>query len=293
MSETYHRGELSVQRRAGVDGVGYSGRSVIPPHFAAFAETARMAVLSSADQEGAVWASLLTGEPGFAWAFRPDVFRVEALPRDGDPGRVNLATQDDVGLLVFDPGTRRRIRVNGRATLIDGGFDVRIHETYGNCQQYIQRREYLRDGNGARPAISSADLLSAAQQERIRRADTFFFGTRAPGIGADASHRGGRPGFVEVSDARTLLFPDYPGNNFFNTLGNLEVDPRAGLLFVDFENGDVLQLTGAAHVLWDASAAARYPGAQRLLRFDTARVLDAPSASPLRMRLLEYSPFNP
>jgi predicted pyridoxine 5'-phosphate oxidase superfamily flavin-nucleotide-binding protein len=183
--------------------------------------------------------------------------------------------------------------VNGRVSLFDGGFDVQVRETYGNCRQYIQSREYLPDRDGGAAASTAGDRLSAAQQERIRRADTFFIATHAPGIGADASHRGGRPGFVEVSDPHTLCFPDYPGNNFFNTLGNLEMDPHAGLLFVDFEGGDVLQLSGAARVLWDKSLAARYPGAQRLVRFDIARTIDRPGASPLRMRLLEYSPFNP
>lgn len=293
MSGKYHRGELAVQRRAGVEEIGYSARSALPANFQAFAATARMVVLASADRDGAVWASLLAGEPGFASAVRDDLFRVQALPCEDDPGRQNLRAQDDIGLLVIDPQTRRRIRVNGRASLLDGGFDVRVHETYGNCRQYIQSREYLPDGSGLPPPSISGDLLTAAQQDRIRRADTFFIATRAPGIGADASHRGGRPGFVEVSDPRTLQFPDYPGNNFFNTLGNLELDPRAGLLFVDFESGDVLQLTGVARVIWDRSLAARYPGAQRLIRFEMARTIDHPRASPLRMRLLEYSPFNP
>lgn len=294
MAGQYHHGELAVQRRAGIEDIGCSGRSALPDNFAAFAATARLVVLASAGADGTVWASLLTGPPGFATAIRPDVLEVRALPADGDPGLENLRRQEDVGLLVFDPATRRRIRVNGRAHLVDRGFDVRIQETYGNCRQYIQMREYLADGNGGPPAPGTeAELLSPAQQERIAGADTFFIATRAPGSGADASHRGGRPGFVEVTDARTLHFPDYPGNNFFNTLGNLELEPRAGLLFVDLERGDVLQLTGTARVIWDEAVVWRHRGAQRVIRFDLARVIDRAHASPLRMRLLEYSPFNP
>lgn len=293
MSGRYHRGELAVQRRAGVDEIGYSARPEIPANFQAFAATARMAVLASADSDGRMWASLLTGEPGFASAVTATEFRVLALPRPGDPGRENLQKEGEVGLLVIDPGTRRRIRINGRAERFDGGFDLLVRETFGNCRQYIQSREYLADGNGRPAAATAGESLTALQQERIRRADTFFIATRAPGIAADASHRGGRPGFVAVSGPRTLQFPDYPGNNFFNTLGNLELDPHAGLLFVDFENGDVLQLSGTARVIWDRALASRYPGAQRVVRFEVAQAIDAPHASSLRMRLLEYSPFNP
>jgi predicted pyridoxine 5'-phosphate oxidase superfamily flavin-nucleotide-binding protein len=297
MPGKYHRGELSVQKRAGVSDVGYSARPEVPASFAAFAATARMAVLASSDSAGRMWASLLTGEPGFATAVTGTDFRVLALPRQGDPGLENLRADQDVGLLVFDPSTRRRIRVNGRARVIDGGFDLRVHETFGNCRQYIQSREYLADGNGLPVAAKSGDQLTPAQQARLRNADTFFMATRAPGIGLDASHRGGRPGFLDVLDARALQFPDYPGNNFFNTLGNLELDPHAGLLFVDFENGDVLQLTGAARVIWnEAHRRPPDPGRpqpQRVVRFELEQALDAPHASPLRMKFLEYSPFNP
>nr|HRD10520.1 pyridoxamine 5'-phosphate oxidase family protein [Mycobacterium sp.] len=87
----------------------------------------------------------------------------------------------------------------------------------------------------------------------IESADTFFLGTTHPEAGNDASHRGGPAGFVRVTDER-LWWPDYPGNNMFNSFGNLAVDPTAALLFVDFRTGDTLQLSGTATVDWAAPA---------------------------------------
>ena len=80
-------------------------------------------------------------------------------------------------------------------------------------------------------------------------ADTFFLGTQHPDRGADASHKGGDPGFVRV-EGTDVLWPDYAGNNMFNSLGNLAVDPRAALLFIDFDTGGVLQLSGTAELEW-------------------------------------------
>ena len=65
----------------------------------------------------------------------------------------------------------------------------------------------------------------------------------------NASHRGGPPGFVEVVDDRTLRIPDYVGNSMLNTLGNLTVNPHAGLVVLDFGPNRTLQLTRRAEIL--------------------------------------------
>jgi predicted pyridoxine 5'-phosphate oxidase superfamily flavin-nucleotide-binding protein len=135
--------------------------------------------------------------------------------------------------------------------------------------------------------------LNAEQQTCIRRADTFFIATFHPEAGADASHRGGMPGFVTVLSPNELEWPDYSGNNMFQSLGNLSVYPKAGLLFVDFEGGSTLQLTGEAEVLWDEDLALRFPGAKRLLKFHMDEVIATEGAFPQRWQLVEYSPANP
>jgi hypothetical protein len=109
----------------------------------------------------------------------------------------------------------------------------------------------------------------------------------------DASHRGGNPGFVQVVNERRLVWPDYSGNSMFQTLGNLAVDPHAGLLFMDFAGGGTLQLTGRARLGWDTDGAMELPGAERLVQFEIDEVVELPGASPLRWRFIEHSPFNP
>lgn len=108
--------------------------------------------------------------------------------------------------------------------------------------------------------------------ELISSADTFFVasssGTQGGGAGGlDVSHRGGRPGFVRVDcGAAVLTIPDFRGNRFFNTLGNLLLDPRAGLLFADFASGNLLQVQGRAEIDWDAGESAGFTGAERIWR---------------------------
>ncbi|MBD2020206.1 pyridoxamine 5'-phosphate oxidase family protein, partial [Leptolyngbya sp. FACHB-36] len=122
--------------------------------------------------------------------------------------------------------------------------------------------------------------------------DTFFIASLHPTHGADASHRGGYPGFVQV-DSERLVFPDYSGNNMFNTLGNLQVNPSAGLLFIDFEQGHTLQLTGSATIVWEPERIATVAGAERLVEFQVQQVQQTSCASRLRWQFVEYSPANP
>src|SRR5262249_11419821 len=130
--------------------------------------------------------------------------------------------------------------------------------------------------------------------ERLRQwletADTFFIATAHPQSGLDASHRGGKPGFVRVLDERTLLFPDYAGNNMFNSLGNISVNPRVGLLFPDFNTGRALQLPGKAEILWQAARVAEFPVARRLVSIEVERVIELPQATRLKFEFRGYSP---
>jgi hypothetical protein len=216
----------------------------------------------------------------------------------GDPAGGGLVSGSAIGLLGIEPATRRRVRING---VVDGrddvGFTLRTEQVYGNCPKYIQVRELTSAGS---PAASEPDrqvvraaTLTSGQMEFIGAADTFVIATAHPTGGADASHRGGLPGFVRVEDSRSLSFPDYAGNMMFQTLGNLAVDARAGLLFLDFARGTTLQLAGNAAVDWDPAAAAAFPGAQRVVRFAVEDVVEIIEATSLRWGDPSYSPFNP
>jgi len=189
---------------------------------------------------------------------------------------------------------RRRVRLNGRAELRKDGFDVVTREVFGNCPKYIQARVGEESpAEAGRPVVRRSSELDAGQRAWIAGADTFFIASRHREAGADASHRGGEPGFVEVLDGSRIAWPDYSGNHMFQTLGNLATEPRAGLLFVDFEEGRTLQLTGRADVDWSAERIARFAGAERVVGFAIAEVIETSGRTELRRRLTERSPFNP
>jgi predicted pyridoxine 5'-phosphate oxidase superfamily flavin-nucleotide-binding protein len=287
MESPFHQGELELQRRAGVQQeAGIVGRIIgrrIPPGAGRFLERQRFEVASSLEAGGQVWASLLTGPAGFAGALDHQTLRLAARPYPGDPLIGNLAARPELGLLLLDPRTRQRLRFNGRGLLSEEGVFLLVEQAYGNCPKYIQRRDLGPDAAAAAPtAPRVAGRLSWRQQQRIRTADTFFIASFHPAGGADASHRGGSRGFVRVPGANELAFADYPGNGMFNTLGNLEEYPRAGLLFVDFASGDVLQLSGRARVEGDFS-----------VRFAVESVRETSHASPLRWSLVDDSPAMP
>ena len=299
MAERYHAGELAVQRRAGVEAmaqrVGMSIKETMPPAAQAFVRELPLAVVASTDAQGDLWASLLVGLPGFLEPVDAQTLDINAVPFAGDPLADNLATHSAVGLLLIDLATRRRMRVNGVAEVQPNGhLRLRARQVYANCPKYIQARTLVPTFTQpmASPVLRTP-LLTPDQQHLIAHADTFFIATAHPEHGADASHRGGNPGFVQIADAGTLLFPDYAGNTMFQTLGNIQSNSHAGMLFVDLTTGALVHLTGTAEIVWDAAVAAAFAGAERVVRFVVTAVVELQGANPLRATNVEPSPFNP
>ena len=293
----WHSGELAVQQRAGVSGL--SGRGIhasIPEAWAAFLVGQRLAVFASVDLDGGLWASLRVGKPGFVRALDVTTVQTEPFEIKGDPLLKNLETNPVIGMLVIEFSTRRRIRINGEAEVLpDRSLRIHARQVYGNCQQYIQER-VIGDGSGAETASNPQVLMGASlnpdQQRWIERADTLFIASAHPQYGADASHRGGNPGFVKIEGPNSLVIPDYSGNRMFNTLGNIVVNPKAGLLFPDFERGRTLQLSGRATIDWDRDRS-DFPGAQRLVAFSIEKVLEMEQPGLASYRFKGYSRFNP
>jgi uncharacterized protein len=294
----FHEGERAVQARAGVGaearGLGRGITRAIPAGVEPFLESQRLAVLAGVDPARNVWASLVTGNPGFITAPDAETLRLAAGLPVGDPLGDGLTRDRALGVLVLDLERRRRLRVNGHVIDANDAIEIRTSEVFGNCPKYIQARAPARDtprrrtGNAAR-----SRALGMRQRLAIERADTLFIASVHDGAGADASHRGGRPGFVRVVDERRLRIPDYAGNNMFQTLGNIAADPRVGVLFVDFETGTTLQLTGRARILWDHADYAQLAGADRAIEVEIDEVVEIAGGGPLGWRFVEYSPFNP
>jgi len=301
----FHEGERAIQARLGVrERMERFGRRIIQAHLPeehrTFYAALPFLVAAHVDSAGRPWASALAGRPGFVHSPDPQHIRIDARPVEGDPLVDALRPGRALGLLGLEFQTRRRNRANGRIVATHGaGVVLRVDQAFGNCPQYIQTRALCLVDNPrqSRPCEALPGLDDQARSV-ISAADTFFVASYAePGgnprvQGADASHRGGRPGFVRVDDQRTLTIPDYVGNFHFNTLGNFLVNPRAGMLFVDFERGDLLMLTGAVEIIWEGPEVDAFQGAERLWRFTLAHGLRLPGALPLRWRFGEYSPHT-
>ncbi len=334
MPNPFHQGELAVQARAGVSTQAQSVGRIITPHLPHGADNflANLPILfqGGLDTLGQVWASALTGNPGFIHAIDAQTVQIQANPQHTDPLQQHAKPNSSTGFLAIDLATRQRFRFNGHATRTDNTLRIQINQAYGNCPKYIQRRQVTTHAPGSAtsqlPSPTTTDTtLSKQDIKLIQHADTFFIATTAtgnkpahtPGVipggggtsggasggasgggsggasGGDVSHRGGTPGFVRINPQGTLTFKDYPGNNMFQTLGNLDADPRAGLLFIDFNTGSTLQLTGQAHTTWTTPSPQDFTDTGRTVAFHPQQILRTPHAINLRWAFKDYSPYNP
>lgn len=198
------------------------------------------------------------------------------MPAHGDPAREGLLTGYPVSVVGVEFHTRRRNRMNGRITRSDeAGFEIQVDQSYGNCPQYIQTRQ---PNEGREALIGRAVRLEQVDNETLRiieAADTCFIASVSSNSdptganqGVDVNHRGGRPGFLSLvrsGEEMTVSFPDFVGNFFFNTLGNIAVNPVAGLLIPDFATGSAISLTGRARIVWEGDRLENFAGAERLV----------------------------
>lgn len=295
----YHDGELTLQWATGerADGVR-NGRGVVDRVISGavgFIARQELAVVATIDRDGQPWCSALVGPAGSFTVLDPSTLTLDprAATTSDDPLWNNLRDDPRVGLLFIEMESRRRYRVNGRAAGVDANaLVIRVSEAYPNCPKYIQRRHVVvESAHHDTTAVYAGTRLGPRQHAIIASADTFFVASANPHGHLDASHRGGRPGFVRA-DGDALWIPDYAGNSMFNTLGNLAVHPRAGLLFVDFADGETLQLTGTADIHLDADHDDT-GGTGRAWTFTTTAWRHSRLTATLRAELLDSSPHNP
>lgn len=299
----FHQGEQALQQRFGVrDKMEKLGRRMIRDHMPdqhrAFFEQLPLIIIGSVDQAGRPWASVVVGQPGFISTPDERSMSIAAQPIAGDPLNDTLLAGADVGLLGIDFQQRRRNRLNGQVqATTKSGFEINVAQTFGNCPAYIQTRDYTYRETATEaitPSISSKSF-SDKDRDMIKTADTFFIATHysaeegEASSGVDVSHRGGKPGFIRIDDDGTLTWPEFSGNNHFNTLGNLLLNPRAGLLFIDFDSGDLLYLTGTTSIIWDGQEVETFAGAERLVQFKLEELIRIEAAFPLQWSFQGYS----
>jgi predicted pyridoxine 5'-phosphate oxidase superfamily flavin-nucleotide-binding protein len=305
VASPFHAGEQKIQGLAGVrDRIELKGRAVIrdymPEQHRAFFAALPFMVVGLADPNGHPWATTLSGPPGFMNPADQNLLTIQAWLDRGDPLHSCIRDGAPVGGLGVEFSTRRRNRINGRIEncIVGEGFSIRVQQSFGNCPKYIQARNerpplHVRSA----PECRMAPHLGDDEISFIAEADTFFIASRSAQLdqgdcsqGLDVSHRGGLPGFVRVVSPSELCFPDFSGNLLFNTLGNLAVDARAGLLFIDFRSGAMLHIIGRARICWDVPETTRSAGIERLIFLDIQCVVNREHAFPHFFDFVGYSP---
>ncbi|MDR4306778.1 pyridoxamine 5'-phosphate oxidase family protein [Chelatococcus sambhunathii] len=291
---TWHPGEKAIQEQVGVaDRMEEVGRRVVrtymPDQHRAFYAQIPFVVAGAVDGRGDAWATLIAGPPGFIASRTPTSLDIAAAPDPSDPASDGIRAGSAIGLLGIELHTRRRNRVNGMIRETNGGvLNVTVDQSFGNCPQYIQLRDAAVVRDPREPfagVVEESAELDADARAMIESADTFFvasFAERGDRRQVDVSHRGGKAGFVRVGADGTLTIPDFAGNLFFATLGNILLNGKAGLVFADFETGDLLQMTGDAEVILSSPEIAAFQGAERLWTFTPRRVVRRRGALPLR-----------
>lgn len=305
MDNPFHKGEREVQHRVGEERQANSNGRIVTNTIIKgainFIEKQPMLIVSSVDEHKNVWASLLIGDYGIATVPTPNTLSIDinkVRSNNEDIFFSNISESSAVGILFIELDKRRRFRINGTASTGNNQILVSILESYPNCPKYIQQRALSQPDSFQ--SISShkteGNVLTQVLKHWILSADTLFVGSQSSQGQMDVSHRGGNSGFVEIIDESILKIPDYKGNSMYNTLGNFIQNPKAGLLFIDFDNKKVLQLTGTAEILFDQNASEdlnKTTGTGRYWTFKVSRWIMTEDHHNVNWEFLNYSPFNP
>lgn len=305
MAEVYHSGEKKVRELTGESPTAVRNGAIISDSIIKgainFIEKQSMAVVSSKNEQGELWASLLVGNFGFTKVPNSNTIvfnRNTIMSNSDDVFYTNIQQHNHIGSLFIELDSRRRFRLNGVCQLQGAAIEVKVVEAYANCPKYIQRRIVSLPEHFKKTISTTIEgsSLTDGQKNWIRNADTFFVGSASEEGRLDASHRGGNPGFVEVLDEFSLKIPDYSGNSLYNTFGNIIQNPNVGLVFIDFEKGETLQLTGKATLLFNQQKETdliKTNGTGRYWIFTASRWIHTVNHHHIKWNFLEYSPFNP
>ncbi|KAF7322021.1 putative PNPOx domain-containing protein [Mycena kentingensis (nom. inval.)] len=329
----WHRGENAIHTKVGTN-LDYSVSNLfriiegeLPPQHAEFHST-RLSFLpvTTLDKDGRPWGSVLAdkaGGDGWVNVRGYTVLGIRAGLWDGEPLLENAGLFEDgkemlIAGIGIELSTRRRNKLAGHITKLnltehDLKLDLRVNQAIGNCPKYITIRDLAPHPNTIPQVAFKEHYLSDTARlpkeaiAMIHAADLVFFGTTYRAYSQDAmqfpshlgmNHRGGRPGFIRVApgDGRTVYMPDYSGNRFLTSLGNVEATPLASLTFIDFVSGDILYLTGDAENLIGDDAHKVMPFQKTLTAVSVTGFTLVRDAFPVRLRagaVLEPSPYSP
>ncbi len=300
----FHEGERSLHRKLDIEERQHQlglrmVRDHMPDQHREFFANLESIHIGAVEADGHPRAIMRTGAAGFMSSPDDKTLMISSSPLPGEPADLDLGIGAKTSVVGIEFETQRRNRLNATidATTNDT-LSFHVDQSYGNCPKYIQIRHKTPAGPSTPQKPVTRTTLNAADQKQIAQADTLLIASRAadlgddPRAGVDINHRGGMPGFVTILDDRTFQFPDYKGNSFYNTYGNILTDNRVGLQFVDFETGTLLNIKGTAELVEDINTG-ELPLMGRGLRIAVQTVTRAEGALPIRYTFGEYSDRNP
>jgi uncharacterized protein len=141
--------------------------------------------------------------------------------------------------------------------------------------------------------ITVHDRFSDDDRAFIESVPMFFLATADSDGWPDCSYKGGQPGFMRVVDESTLAFPSYDGNGMFRSLGNVLVNPKVGMLFVDFERPNRMRINGIASLHDDDDLLSSFEGAQLIVRVHAERIFPNCPRYIHKMQVVEHSVYSP
>ncbi|KAK5166942.1 uncharacterized protein LTR77_007671 [Saxophila tyrrhenica] len=324
----WHDGEEQMRKALHVPDHDNPTVPALSPQLANHLQIAPLIAIGTLDKEGRPWTTLWgNGDKGFAQPVGQGVIGIRT-PVTGkhDPVVEELVGKEAKGDVVREEGTgrmvsgltidletRKRVKMYGR--MVAGALSIRedeatdheehvaevqlvikIEQSLGNCPKYLNKKHIV-------PAISKPELVSDSlklpQQalDLLEKADLFFISSSQHDQDMDTNHRGGPPGFMRVvsndDPGAALVYPEYSGNRLYQTLGNLQVNPLAGVCVPDFETGDMLYFTATTNILVGKDAAALLPRSNLAIKLTITASRFVTNALPFRGVEGERSPYNP
>jgi uncharacterized protein len=168
-----------------------------------------------------------------------------------------------------------------------------VSETFHDGSRTLQDRFDTRRIADRIDGLLVKDVIGASERATIEAADCFFLATADAQGRPNCSYKGGDPGFVKVVDERTIAFPNYDGNGMFRSLGNVLMNPKVGMLFVDFERPNRMRINGVASLHDDDELLSSFEGAQLIVRVRAERIFPNCPRYIHKMQVVEHSVYSP
>lgn len=328
MAIPFHEGETRMHKQLKVPSLDNPTAGMLTQQAVFMLQKAPLLAIGTLDSEGHPWTSLWGGEPGFSEPLGSGVVGtrtpvdsswdpvVQALVGHAAKGEMAKGNDKMVSGLSFDLMTRKRVKIFGR--VMAGCVDeletaskddpekgseppnvkqdqiqlvTRIEQSLGNCPKYINQYE-IQPAPVASKLAYEGPSLSPEAKSLILGSDMFFLSS-ATDQDMDTNHRGGPSGFVRIISDTEIVYPEYSGNRLYQSLGNLDVNPKIGLTFPNYVTGDVLYATGTTEILIGGDAAALLPGSNLAIKIKLHKVRLVQSGLPFRGKRREPSPYNP